>query len=205
MTFYPSGLFQIGVDTNGDGSFDYNSGILNWESETAVFEIDPAYIQYRNDPDSSNNRYTAWAQVNKDGAPLENDDNYTFEIKNSTDNIVEPLNSTFYSPHNAYFYDCSSLPCGSPQIFSEGGFVSNFESMEKDTYKFEVESVSGQLDQNEDECLRMSVEKFERVEKSSDQFNNSDTPAFGYEFIVVEMAIEEINAATYLQKPQKMI
>lgn len=191
-------IVTIGVGCGGGGGGGVASEPLTDspvnESRVSSYAIEDAYLQYRNYPDPSENLYTAWIEVTKDGVPIENDDGIYFKITDSTGSVVIPTHSTFYPPTDALFYDCSTTPCKPPQQFPDGGFVADFDNIPAGNYRLEVDTGSGQIGNmvTEDDCIKIAVDSTQQLDRLPDEFNSSASPKAGNVFFVAELNIVEI-------------
>jgi hypothetical protein len=167
------------------------------------YSIEDAYLQYRNYPDPSRNLYTAWVEVTKDGAPIVNADGILFRIKHSSGSVLTPTRSTFYPPTDALFYDCSTTPCKPPQQFPDGGFVADFDNIPAGNYRLEIVTGSEQIGnmETEDDCIKISVDSTQQLDRLPDEFNSSETPKAGNVFFVAELNIVEIKCGFIFNKP----
>ena len=185
--------YNSNCDAMMEGSSVY-SATYGAPPPVSSYSIEDAYLQYRNYPDPSRNLYTAWIEVTKDGAPIVNADGLLFRITDSSGSVLTPTRSTFYPPTDALFYDCSTTPCKPPQQFPDGGFVADFDNIPAGNYRLEVDTGSGQIGnmETEDDCIRISVDSTQQLNRLPDEFNYSESPKAGYVFFVAELNIVEI-------------
>jgi hypothetical protein len=143
---YPTGIFEVKVDTNGDGFYDWNSGQLYWEGGTVElrYKIDPVYLQYRN-YEFSQNRYSAWLGISKNDKPaLAIDvDNSSFKVTDYSSTLVNLSYPLFYVGSPYYLYDCRQTTC-TERLTADSGFTAIIDDLPAGRYTMEAKSVDGE-------------------------------------------------------------
>lgn len=196
--------YNSNCDAMMEGSSVY-SATYGAPPPVSSYSIEDAYLQYRNYPDPSKNLYTAWIEVTKDGAPIDNADGILFRITDSSGSVLIPTHSTFYPPTDALFYDCSTTPCKPPQQFPDGGFVADFDNIPAGNYRLEVDTGIGQIGntETEDDCIKIAVDSTQQLDRLPDEFNSSESPKAGNVFFVAELNIVKIKCGYIFIKPLK--
>ena len=108
------------------------------------YEIYFSYLQYRNYPNPANNRYASFVGIKKNSEPVQETDVVSFQIKDSTGNVVTPTDSGFYRSPPYYFYNCSTSPCTEQSDVIDSGFYANFNNLAAGAYRITVETTDGQ-------------------------------------------------------------
>jgi hypothetical protein len=117
--------------------------LLDDKSSDSPYEISYAYLQYRNYPNNSNNRYASFINITKNGEAIEESDIVKFDIKDSLGNELEPFNWGFYRSTPYYFYNCQEMPCTVQTGIIDSGFYVNFDFVSAGDYKIVVEAADG--------------------------------------------------------------
>jgi hypothetical protein len=144
---YPTGVFEVKVDTNGDGSYDWNSGQLYWEGGIVEFryKIDPVYLQYRN-YEFSENRYSAWLGIMKNDKPAiaKDVDILSFKLFDDARNLINLSYPLFYEGNPYYLYDCRQTTC-TERLTADSGFTAIIYNLPEGRYTMEAQSVDGEM------------------------------------------------------------
>ena len=107
------------------------------------YEISFAYLQYRNYPTPSDNRYSSWIGLTKEGKPVSESDVVNFKITDSFGNELVPVTSGFYRSSPYYFYNCNTIPCTEEADIIDSGFSANFNLIPAGDYEIVVEAADG--------------------------------------------------------------
>ena len=107
------------------------------------YEISSAYLQYRNYPTPSDNRYSSWFGLTKEGKPVSESDVVNFKITDSFGNELVPVTSGFYRSSPYYFYNCNTIPCTEEADIIDSGFYANFNLISAGDYEIVVKAADG--------------------------------------------------------------
>ena len=140
---------RIEADTDGDGVYDWDSGLLLWSDYQAFdqIEIISSYVQYRTYSDAAENRYQGWVSFLNNGRPIEASDITDIVLKDQNRNEVSISLSDLY--YDEYYY--GGWNSGDGQIYYSGpytdtGFSIYFPeatALTEGNYTYEAITMSG--------------------------------------------------------------
>lgn len=112
---------RVEADTDGDGSYDWDSGPLDWDDMEAIDEIEigGSYVQYRTFEDDTNNQHRGWISFLENGQPTEESDIADIVLIGPDQNEVDINVGDFWSTQY-YFGGWNS---GDGQIYYSGPYL----------------------------------------------------------------------------------
>jgi hypothetical protein len=126
------------------GTFYANQGASS-QPPNSPYEIYFFYLQYRNYPNPAKNGYASFIDINKNSEPVQETDVVSFQITDSTGNVVTPTDSGFYRSTPYYFYNCITSPYTKQSDVIDRGFYANFNYLAAGAYRITVETTESPL------------------------------------------------------------
>jgi len=120
---------RVEADTDGDGNYDCDSGILNWTDYEAFDEIHftGSRLNYSTYSDSTPNRYQGWVEFLNDDFPIRESDITNVVLRDQDQNEIEIVQRDFDDGEiyvGGWNSDTHQVDFSGPSIYS--GFSINF-------------------------------------------------------------------------------
>ena len=146
---------RIEADTDGDGSYDWDSGLLEWDNMQFFDEIEitQSYVQYRTFSDAAQNRYQGWLSFLNNSQPIEASDIDSIVLIGPDQNEVNITVGDFWTS-DYYFgsWDSDDQRVYYSGPYNDSGFSAYFPDyfpngpvLPAGNYTYEVTTRSGRI------------------------------------------------------------
>lgn len=132
----PAGTYVLAVN-----SLDVETGsytlVVAVSSPASPPQVGTSYLQYRTYESGTGNRYQAWVQVTRDGAPVDETEVSAVHLLDSVGAPVEAMSTGFYSGEYLSL-NCSVDPCSEAGPLAESGFWATYSDLDPGVYGLEL-------------------------------------------------------------------